>query len=304
MATITAGMVKELREKTGAGMMDCKKALAETEGDMEKAVDELRKRGQAIAEKRSGRALKEGLIVAKVEGNVGALIEFDAETDFVVRNDEFRALAGQLAEAVFAGGPIVGSGDIAQVLEMPMAQYGGKPTGEVVTNLIAKIGENMAFSRFVRFEAKQPCFLTAYIHPPGKLGVLVEFALGKAETAQNETFVALAKDVAMHVAAAAPISLNREDIPAALVERERAVYADMDEVKKKPEAIREKIIDGKMAKFYKQSVLTEQEFVKDPDQTVGKLVESVGKQLGDTVKITRFARLDVGGAAPAEEKAE
>ena len=126
-----------------------------------------------------------------------------------------------------------------------MAQHGGKPVAEVVTALIAKIGENMAFSRFVRFEAKQPCFLTAYIHPPGKLGVMVELALGKEESAANPAVQALAKDIAMHVTAAAPVSVSRDDVPADLVARERAVYAEMDDVKKKPEAIREKIVDGK-----------------------------------------------------------
>ena len=300
MAEITASMVKDLRDKTGAGMMDCKKALGETNGDFEAAVDWLRKKGQAVAEKRSGRALKEGLIVPKVQGNVAAMIEFAAETDFVVRNDEFRALANDLAEVVFAGGPAVDSGDVAQVSALPMPNRGGQTVGEVITALIGKIGENMSFGRFVRFEARQPCFLTAYIHPPGKLGVLVELGLGKAESAENPEVQALAKDVAMHVAAAAPVSLSRNDVPEALVTRERAIYADSDELKSKPEQIREKIIDGKMAKFYKQSCLLEQEFVKNPDLTVEKLVAEVAKKVGDAITVNRFARIEVG----AEEKGE
>jgi elongation factor Ts len=295
-------MVKELREKTGAGMMDCKKALGETSGDFEAAVDWLRKKGQAVAEKRSGRAMKEGLIVPKVDGNVAAMIEFDAETDFVVRNDEFRALAANLAELIFAGGPAVDSGDVAQVATLPMPQYGGKPAGEVITALIGKIGENMSFARFVRVEAKQPCVLTAYVHHTNKLGVLIELSVGKAETAANPAVQTLAKNLAMHVAAAVPVALglNREDVPADVVARERSIYAEMDEVMKKPEQIREKIIDGKMAKFYKQICLNEQEFVMNPDQTVSKLVEETGKAVGDTIAIARFVRMEVGGGEKAE----
>jgi len=299
-------MVKELRDKTGAGMMDCKKALAETGGDLEKAVDELRKRGQAIANKRGGRAMKEGLIVAKTAGSVGALIELNAETDFVTRNEEFRALAQALADAVFAAGPALPAGDMEHATQLPLAQYGGKTVAETITALIGKIGENMAFSRFIRYEAKNDAgagSITAYIHPPGKLGVMLELEAGKAETLGREAFVTLARDLAMHVAAAAPVSLNREDVPAALVARERAIYADSDELKSKPEAIRERIIDGKMGKFFKQSVLLEQEFVKDPDQSIAKLVESVGKQLGDTIKVARFARFVVGQTSEAEGEA-
>lgn len=297
MAEITASMVKELRDKTGAGMMDCKKALAENAGDFQAAVDWLRKKGQAVAEKRSGRAMKEGLVVPKVEGNVGALIEFDAETDFVVRNEEFRALATALSELVFAGGPAVDSGDIAQVGALALPGYDGKTAAEAVTALIGKIGEMMSFARFVRFEARQPCFLTAYIHPPGKLGVLVELALGKAESVQNPAVQALAKDLAMHIAAARPVSVKREDVPAALVERERAVYAESDELKSKPEAIKGKIIDGKLAKFYKQICLLEQEFVKNPEQTVEKLIAETAKAVGDTIGVVRFAALQVGVGA-------
>ncbi|MCL5269056.1 MAG: translation elongation factor Ts [bacterium] len=304
MANITASMVKELREKTGAGMMDCKKALAETDGDMEKAVDELRKRGQAIADKKGARATKEGLIFARVDGKVGAMVELNCETDFVARNDEFRAVGAALAARVAAGDAPIDSGSLADVT---MDEFGGKPAGQVIQELIAKVGENMAVSRFVRVDASQGeglGFVTSYVHPPGKLGVLVELRAGKAETMAGGEFAALAKDLAMQVAAAAPVCITRAQVPADLLERERAIYADQARMEGKPEKIWDKIIEGKMAKFYKESCLLEQIFVKDADLTIAKLLEATGKKLGDTLSIARFERLVVGGAAPAAEAAE
>ena len=298
MATISASMVKELREKTGAGMMECKKALQETGGDLEQAVDELRKRGQARANKRSGRSAKEGLIMAKVEGSVGVLFEINCETDFVARNDEFIALGAYLADLVHAGDASMDAGDAEAFANLVSPQH-GKPVGEVLTDLIAKVGENMGIGRFARVDASQgegQGRLTAYIHPPGKLGVLIELRAGKAETLGQEAIAQLGHDLAMHVAAAAPVAVDRGSIPADEVEREQAIYRDQVKMEGKPEKIWDKIVEGKLAKFYKENCLLEQGFVKDPDTTIKNLLEGIGKELDDTIQVKRFERFVVGGS--------
>ena len=222
MPTITANMVKELREKTGAGMMDCKKALAETDGDMEKAVDELRKRGQAIANKRGGRVTREGLVFDRVEGGVGVLVEVNCETDFVARNDDFKAF-GENAAALVLAQPALAGGS-AETLLATADPKAGKPVSEVLTEAIAKIGENIGIARYERIDAAKgagPGRVFSYIHPPGKIGVLIHLGAGKAETLTSEAFEQLGRDLAMQVAATAPLALDREGVPADAVERER-----------------------------------------------------------------------------------
>lgn len=303
MAAITASMVKELREKTGAGMMDCKKALVEAEGNMEVAVDELRKRGQAIADKKGARATKEGLIFAKIDGTVSAMIELACETDFVARNEEFKAMGVEMVDMVLAGGEAVLAGDVEKFNGLSMAGFEGKTVNEVIREAVAKIGENMSVSRFVRLESQGEGagFIQAYIHPPGKLGVLVELKAGKAETLAQDGFKTLASDLAMHIAAAAPVCLTKDGVPADLVARERAIFADQVKMEGKPEKIWDRIIDGKLSKFFKDICLLDQIFVKDSDLTISALLAKVGKELGDTISIARFERLVVG--AQAEEKA-
>jgi elongation factor Ts len=295
-------MVKELREKTGAGMMDCKNALAEADGDMEKAVDELRKRGQAIATKAGARAAKEGLIFSKVDGKLGVLLELNCVTDFVALGDDFRALGATLAGMVFAGGPAVAGGRLADLLEATHPSA-GKPVREVLTDMIAKTGENMTVSRFVRVEAAPAGVVTGYIHPPGKLGVLVELRTGKAETLANPAVRQLAADLTMQVAAAAPVALDKGAVPADLIERERAIYRDQVKMEGKPEKIWDKIVEGKLAKFYKDSCLLEQAFIRDGDLSIAQVIESVAKKVGDAIGVVRFVRFVVGGAEPktAEE---
>ena len=306
MATISAGMVKELREKTGAGMMECKKALEASEGDMEAAVDELRKRGQAIADKKGARATKEGLIFAKVAGPVGVLVELNCETDFVARNDDFKNFGAHLTELVAAGGEVAESGDVEKLAAMS-CPFHGTAVREALTGLIAKVGENMGISRFLRIDASKgdgPGHIASYIHPPGKLGVLIQMQAGKAETLTQPAFIELARDLAMQVAAAAPLAVTPEGISAKTLEREKAIYVDQVKMEGKPEKMWDKIVEGKMSKFYKDVCLLEQVFVKDPEHklTVAKLLEAKSKELGDTIGVVRFERFTVGGGA--EQAAE
>lgn len=305
MAAITASMVKELREKTGAGMMDCKKALTEADGNMEAAVDELRKRGQAIANKKAGRATREGLVFTKCEGNVGVLVEINCESDFVARNEAFTAFGAKLAESVFTGGAGFEGGDSDAMMEASSAALDGKAVKDVFTETIAHIGENLMLGRVVRFAAAENVgVVTGYLHPPGKLGVLVELEAGKAETAASEAIAQLGRDLAMQVAAASPLAIDADGVPADAIERERAIYREQVKMEGKPEQIWDKIIDGKMAKFFKENCLLNQVFIKDADLTIAKLIEKVGKELGDTVKIVRFERLAVGATIEEEEEAE
>lgn len=294
--TITASMVKELRDKTGAGMMDCKKALMEAGGDLDTAVSELRKRGIAKAEKRGGRATKEGLIFDKVEGSVAALVELSCETDFVARNEEFLDIGGRLADLVLAGGDAVESGDPDQLLAVTCIES-GRTMQEILTDKIATIGENMGLARFARIETSEDDgvgYLASYIHPPGKLGVLVEMKAGKRESLEQQAMKDLARDIAMQVAAAGPIALSRDDVPPGVVEREREIYRGQAAAENKPEKIWDKIVEGKLSKFFRQFCLLHQEFVKDGDQTISQHLEKISEELNDSISVNRFERFQVG----------
>jgi elongation factor Ts len=274
---ISAGEVKELRERTGAGMMECKKALEETGGDMEAAIDLLRSKGAAKAAKRAGRAATEGTLASHVEDGVGALVELNCETDFVARTDDFRALARQLAEHVAKHATeLDGMAGGEAVQDQPLMSD-GPSVGDVVTEVSAKTGERIVVHRVARFQAESGR-VGSYVHMTGKIGVLVE--LGGA--ADEE----LARDVAMHVAAARPLAVSGAEIPPEVVERERAVYREQVRQEGKPEAIQEKIVEGKLQKFYKEQALIDQPFVKDPDRTIGQLVGEVG--------VRRFVRYELG----------
>ena len=274
---ISAAEVKELRDRTGAGMMDCKKALQETGGDMEAAIDLLRSKGAAKAAKRAGKAATEGVVAVHVDeaSGVGALVEVNCETDFVARNDEFQALATDLAEHVALHEEMDGEGSAEPLLEHAFGG-GDRTIEQVVTQTSAKTGEKVVFRNFARFDSGGR--LGAYVHMGGKIGVLVELDPGASEE--------LARDVAMHIAASRPLAVTPEDLPEGVVEREREVYLKQVKEEGKPEHIHERIVEGKLGKFYKESALVEQPFVKDPDTTVGALV-------GDT-EIRRFARYELG----------
>jgi len=252
MTTITAQMVKELRDKTGAGMMDCKKALTETDGDMEKSVEVLRQKGISSAEKKMGRIAAEGLVASAIEGNNGAMVEVNCETDFVAKNEEFKALAQDIAKLAAASSATT----VEELLEV---DFGGKSLAEVIKEKIATIGEKITVRRFEKYEGN----LSTYIHN-GKIGVVL------VSDKQDEV---VGKDVCLHIASSAPEFLSSEDVPQAVRDEEKRIEMGKEDLQSKPEAIREKIVEGRLHKILAQRCLLEQAFVKDPSQTVKAYVE-------------------------------
>ncbi len=297
---ISASQVKELREATGAGMMDCKKALEECSGDMNTAVDLLRTKGLADLAKKAGRATNEGLVASwtSENGRVGALVEVNCETDFVARNAEFQTFATAVAEqcAVDAPGNIR-EGDVALYAQ----QWKRNPTltvEQALGELVSKLGENMGVTRFVRYEAVTNGVIGSYIHGLGRIGVMVEISGGDASRAEVQ---ALAKDVAMHIAAASPICVSRETVPAATVEHEMSIYKAQAADSGRPAEMLEKIAAGKLEKlFYKQVCLLEQGFVKDPDKSVMQLVAETSKAIGAPLEIVAFDRFVLGETSTDE----
>lgn len=288
MAQITAALVKELREMTGAGMMECKKALTEAEGEIEKAVDVLRTRGLAAVAKKAGRATNEGTVMALVsdDGHAGALVELNCETDFVGMNDKFKAYATKIAEAVLANKP-------ADLDALKASSYEGETVDEIVTDAIHTLGENIQLSRFAYVEDEKGG-IASYIHGGGKIGVLVEFKLGDPSLASNEELKLFGRDIAMQVAAANPVAATRESVPADVVEHEKEIYKAQAAESGKPENIQEKMATGRLEKFYKENCLTEQTYVKNPDQTVAQYAEAVAKELGTTIELVSYVRFMLG----------
>lgn len=287
MAAITAAMVKELREATGAGMMECKKALTEADGDFDAAVDVLRTRGLAAAAKKAGRATNEGRVNALVEGKKGAVVQVNCETDFVALTDKFGGYVDTFTKAVIENDPA----DPAALLE---SEYEGEKVQDALTEAIHVIGENMQVSNFKRLEVEDTGALVPYIHMGGKIGVLVSFSFNNEATASDEKFLAMGKDVAMQIAATNPVALDEESVPEEVREHEMSIYKAQAAESGKPENIQEKIATGRMKKFYKESCLVDQDFVKDPDQTVSSYIASVAKELGDEIKVVDFARIALG----------
>jgi len=283
---ITSEMVRDLREKTGAGLMDCKAALTAAGGDLEKAVDNLRTKGLAAAAKKASRIASEGIVCAHVEGPSGTLVEVNCETDFVAKTDEFAALVREVAALVNAKGPA----DVAEALTLPA---GGGTLSEKLTGKVAKIGEKISFRRFVRLDVLPgaPGMVVPYIHAGGKIGVLV--AVSGAGPG-NAAVAALAKDLAMQVAAANPSYVSRKDVPATVVEHEKSIYRDQAKASGKPDKILDKIADGKLEKYFSDFCLVEQAFIKDPDRKVGQLLADAGKAAGAEVSVRAFARYQVG----------
>lgn len=288
MAEITAALVKELREMTGTGMMECKKALTEAGGDIDKAVDVLRTRGLAAVAKKAGRATNEGTVMALIseDGKAGALVELNCETDFVGMNEKFKAYAEKIAQAVLANKP-------ADLDALKASEVEGETVEAIVTDAIHTLGENIQLSRFA-YEAQDNGAVTSYIHGGGKIGVLVEFKLGDASFATNDDFKKYGRDIAMQVAAASPIAATRESVDPAVIEHEMGIYKAQAAESGKPENIQEKIATGRMEKFFKESCLTEQAYVKDPDMTVNQYTAQVAKQLGTTIEIVEFTRFMLG----------
>jgi len=290
MAEISAASVKELRERTGAGMMDCKRALGETNGELEKAIEYLREKGLSAAVKKSGRVAAEGLVNAYVVANkqIGVLVEVNCETDFVAKNPDFQNFVQNVAVIIAEKNPA----NTEVLADLAMAD--GKTVKETVTNLIVTIGENMTVRRFARFAPQNIGAVESYIHMGGKIGVLLECSIAKAETVNNPEFAALLKDLAMQVAAARPEHVCREEVSAEILESEKAIYKAQAMNEGKPEAIAEKIMVGRLEKFYKEICLNEQIFIKDGDKTINKLLQELNTKLGEQVSIVKFARFEKG----------
>ena len=292
---VTASMVKELREKSGAGMMDCKKALNETDGDVDAAVDWLRKKGLAAAAKKSGRVAAEGLIGAVTEGVRGALVEVNSETDFVARNEDFQGFVSSLARLTLDSD---GQVDALMAMDFPGT---GRKVDEELTHNIATIGENMTVRRAAT-QSVGAGTVVSYVHNAtaaglGKIGVLVALE----STGDADQLTALGKQIAMHIAATAPASVSVDDLDPALVERERAVLSDQARASGKPEEIIAKMVEGRLRKYYEEAVLLEQVFVIDNETKVGKVVENAAADIGAPVKIAGFSRLVLGEGVEREE---
>jgi len=279
MAEITAAAVGKLREMTNSGMMDCKKALVEANGDMDAAVDILRKKGAATAAKKAGREAREGVIAQHIAagGRTGVLVEVNCETDFVARNETFRAFCDELAKKIAA--------DSNANLEADREAT------------IAKIGENIKIARHARLDISGNGLVASYIHTGAKVGVLVEVGAGKAETAAREEFKQLVKDITLQIAAAHPHAVRREEVSESVIAKEREIAANSDRLKGKPPQAMEKILQGVLEKFYQTYCLVEQGFVKQNSEiSIKDHVAAIAKQLGDEITIRRFVRFQVGEA--------
>ena len=294
MAEITAASVKELRERTGAGMMDCKKALSETNGEMEPAIDWLRAKGLSAAAKKAGRTAAEGLVGVTVEGQRGAAVEINSETDFVAKNELFQDFVRNVASLVLTHG--------TDVEALGAAAYpGGGTVTEALTENIAKIGENQALRRAATLEVSEGA-VVSYVHNQvalglGKIGVLV--ALESAASA--DVLTALGKQIAMHVAAAHPLALTAEDLSAELIERERGIALEKARESGKPQAIVEKMVEGGLAKFRKEHALTTQLFVMDNKTPVAEVVAAAAKDVGTEIKLAGFVRFQLGEGIERKE---
>jgi elongation factor Ts len=280
VSEVSAALVRELRDKTGAGMMDCKRALTNSGGDLERAIVSLREKGLAVAAKRATRVASEGLVVAATPagGAAGALVEVNCETDFVARTPEFQALADKVAQRVLEHGPEV---DLSSL----------------ITEAVAKIGENIVMRRAARFQpASDDGLVGSYIHGGGKIGVLIELAASGAVKTAPEGAAAV-KDLAMQVAAANPRYVAREEVPAAVLDGERAIYRAQAATSGKPEQVIEKMVNGKLEKFFKDVCLLEQPFIKESDRSVSAWLADVVKRVGGNLTVKRFVRFQLGEQA-------
>ena len=292
MAEITAALVKALRDKSGVGMMDCKKALQETAGDMEAAIDWLRTKGLSKAAKKADRVAAEGVVALAVRadgaGMTAAVIELNAETDFVARNDVFQATARKVANVAL---DVEGDVDVLRAADLD-----GESVSDAITHLIATIGENMLLRRSARFSVSQGA-VGAYVHGAvagstdlGRIGVLVAVEGAGDRAALKD----LGRNIALHAAATAPLSLSVEDLDPAAVDRERAIFTEQAIASGKPPAVAEKMVEGRIRKFYEEAVLLKQAYVRNPDQTIEQLVAETAKAVGSPVKVTGFARFALG----------
>ena len=293
MAAITAKLVKELRDKTSAGMMDCKKALTESGGDMEAAIDWLRKKGIAKADKKAGRVAAEGLVAVNTGGTSGVLVEVNSETDFVARNEGFQEAVANVAAAALT---------VDNTEALREAQIDGKTVTTFLTDLVARIGENMSLRRMSKLSVSSGV-VEGYIHNAatagmGRIGVLVALE----SSGDADKLKALAKKIAMHIAATSPLALSPDDLDQAVVQKERDMLKAEALESGKPEAIVDKMVEGRMVKFFKESVLMTQMFVMDPDRNIETVLADEAKALGTEVKMTGYIRMEVGDGIEKKEE--
>jgi elongation factor Ts len=300
MAEITALMVKTLRERTGAGMMECKKALEEANGSIDDAIDVLRKRGIASAAKKATRSTKQGSITVTLGADraTGAILEFNCESDFVARTEDFQTMVAELTQQALEA-PLGTTRE--QLLEQPYRADATQTVGQIIAGKIGKIGENMQIARFEKIEGG---LLGTYIHPGAQLGVLVQVTGASAATASNEEIQELLRDVAMQVAAADPQFVRREEVTTAVLDKEREIQRERARQEGKPEKVIDKMIEGRMSKYFEEFCLLEQPFIKDNAVTVGQLVADKAKKIGEPLAVVRFVRYKVGELASAEAPAE
>ena len=294
MMSVTAALVKELREKSGAGMMDCKKALNETNGDMDAAIDWLRTKGLAAAAKKSGRVASEGLVAISVSGTLGALVELNSETDFVSRNDDFQTFDKTLSSLALTASDI----EALKAMDYPNT---GRTVAEELTHKIATIGENMSLRRMEKVSVESGA-IVPYIHNAtadglGRIGVLV----GLSSSADSAVLSGLGKQIAMHIAATTPASISVDDLDPEMVARERDVLIEQAKASGKPQEIAEKMVEGRLRKYYEEVVLLEQTFVIDGETKVGNVIEAAAKDAGADIKLTHFAHFILGDGIEKEE---
>jgi elongation factor Ts len=292
VANVTASMVADLRARTGAGMMDCKKALDESQGSIDEAIDILRKKGLSAAAKKSGRIAAEGMVVAAGDSQRGVIVEVNSETDFVSKNEGFQAFAAGIAKTVLQHSPT----DVETLKGLPFPGT-GRTVGEELTHQIATIGENLNIRRFCLFTSEAGV-VSSYIHGAGKIGVLIELATSKGA---DERVAGLARQLAMHVAAANPQFLNRQEVSAEVVEKEREIMRVKARESGKPDNIIDKILDGQINKFFGEVCLLEQAYVIDPDRKVQQVVADLAKEIGAEIVLRRYARFQLGEGLEKKE---
>jgi elongation factor Ts len=289
--TISAAQVKELREVTGLGMMICKKALSHADGDMQKAIKDLQKQGQATARKRAGKAAKEGKVSVVVADAAAVIYEVNSETDFVARNEDFLAFADELGTLLMSSRPA----ELNAAMALPSAGFGGQTVAERQMELVGKIGEKIALTRFCLIEidrSKQRLY--SYVHGNGRIGVVVTLSAEKPEVLDSEEVSVLGKELAMQIAAASPTAIDRDRIAEETVAKEREIYLAQAQASGRPEKVWERIVEGKLTKFFKESTLLEQEYIRDSDMSVTDRIRQCESTLGSSIAVDRFVRYGLG----------
>jgi elongation factor Ts len=288
---ITAEQVKTLREKTGLGMMLCKAALIETSGDMEKAIENLRKQGQATAAKRAGKAAKEGKVSVIIADTAAIMYEVNSETDFVARNDDFIAFVSELGKALIGAKPAT----LEAARQLPLAAFGGQSAESKVSELVAKIGENISFRRYLLLPFSPGTErICSYVHGNGKIGIIVKLSCPNPAALSSQAVGDLGKDLAMQVAASNPIAVSRQNFSADTIAKEKEIYFSQAQTSGKPEKVWDKIVDGKLDKFFKESALLEQPFIRNPDVPVSERIKEAEKLAGAPVTVESFSRFELG----------